>query len=112
MLLNLRDLGEIRTNEMGGIKTIVLMGIGHDLQETFIRGWQGAHQGLDWLIEGIGGLEIENCGFQSHGRGTPPARFDFPFSVFQFSIPGVQLRKVCATSKPTMYLRINELANG
>ena len=46
MLLILNRLEEKRANEMRGVKPIILMGIGHDLQETFIPGRGGDDQGL------------------------------------------------------------------
>ena len=49
MLVNLRDLGEIRANEMLGVKPIILMGIGHDLQETFVPGQRATIK--DWTGE-------------------------------------------------------------
>ena len=38
MLLNFRDLGEIRANEMRRVKPIILNWIDHDFQERFIPG--------------------------------------------------------------------------
>ena len=71
MLLNLRDLGEIRADEMREVKSIILMGIGHDLQETFIPGRKSGDQGFEVVSIQLSGLSEDEL--QVASRRAPTA---------------------------------------
>ena len=110
--MNLRDLGEIRADEMREVKPIILMGIVHDLQETFVPGrratikdWAGESRGSeDWR------LRIADSKATAQGPTPRVSIFHFLSSSFQFPVCGSE--RVRATSKATMCSRINRLANG
>ena len=94
MLLNLRDLGEIRADEMREVKPIILMGIVHDLQETFVPGRRAT----------IKDSELSVFGCQASVKTNRRSRHDAPLQRARERSP--------PTSKATMCSRINRLANG